>query len=54
MFVPALADATPPEGEDILARSSHCWCNLTLSETGPDDRPVGPEICKTSRPCFEE
>ena len=34
--------------------SHHCWCNCTLTEVGPDDRPVGGQICTPSRPCFEE
>ncbi len=54
MFVPALADSASPPAEDVHSGSAHCWCNVTLSETGPDDRPVGPQVCKPSRPCFEE
>ena len=42
------------EGEEFRPHPSHCWCNLSLTETGPDERPVGPEACNPSRPCFEE
>lgn len=54
MYVPALAEGAAPEGPELLARSSHCWCNCTLTETGPDDQAAGPERCNSSRPCFEE
>jgi hypothetical protein len=54
MFVPALAQNATAEPDEEFDRSSHCWCNCTLTETGPDDRPVGFEICNPSRPCFEE
>ncbi len=54
MFVPALADDAPVQPDPQSLRNSHCWCNCTLTETGPDDRPVGPDVCDPSRPCFEE
>lgn len=52
MYIPALAD--PPQDPQHEGRSSHCWCSCTLTETGPDDRPVGVEICSSERGCFEE
>ncbi len=54
MFISALAgdDLGQPDLKSL--RSSPCWCNCTLTETGPDDRPVGPDACNPSRPCFEE
>ena len=54
MFIPALADEAPEQPGSQPARSSHCWCNCTLTETGPDDRPVGFAVCDSSRFCFEE
>jgi hypothetical protein len=54
MFIPALEEAPDLELLKEAPRSSHCWCNRTLTETGPDDRPVGPEACTASRACFEE
>lgn len=55
MYIPALAQAASSETTpDQAIRSSHCWCNCTLTETGPDDRPVGPDRCRQSRSCFEE
>jgi hypothetical protein len=53
MFIPALAaEAFSPDNEEI-GHSGHCWCACTLTETGPDDRPVGMQVCDQSRPCFE-
>jgi len=54
MFIPALADEALGQPDPKPVRSSHCWCNCTLTETGPDDRPVGFDVCNSSRPCFEE
>jgi hypothetical protein len=53
MFIPALT-ADGPTGEDEFADSPHCWCNRTLTEVGPDDNPVGDQVCKSARSCFEE
>jgi hypothetical protein len=55
MYIPAQAhEAFSGEaGEDGQA-NGHCWCNCTLTETGPDDGPVGPERCRFGRFCFEE
>jgi hypothetical protein len=54
MFIPALADEAFSGDMEEAGHSGHCWCNRTLTETGPDDRPVGVEVCTPSRPCFEE
>jgi hypothetical protein len=53
MYIPALAGETfPPAGAEH-GNSCHCWCNCTLTETGPDDRPVGFQVCTPERSCFE-
>ncbi len=56
MYVPALAGEKVNEigAPESLAGSSHCWCNCTLTEAGPDDQVVGPDRCNPSRSCFEE
>ena len=56
MYIPALArPAVPPAGETAEPElSSPCWCNCTMTETGPDDRPVGKLACRTGRPCFAD
>ena len=54
MFIPALSHGTAEPPAEDFGHSSHFWCNCTLSEAGPDDRPVGPQKCGPSRPCFEE
>ncbi len=54
MFLPAAAGQAPGQPDLESLGASHCWCNCTLTETGPDDRPVGPDVCNASRPCFEE
>lgn len=54
MFIPALAQETSPEAEENVGHPSHCWCNCTLTETGPDDRPVGHQVCQPARSCFED
>ena len=53
MFIPALANAAE-DAEDPTGHSHHCWCNCTLTETGPDDGPVSPDRCQSSRSCFED
>jgi hypothetical protein len=54
MLVPALADQPlAPPGEEAN-QAGHCWCNRTLTEVGPDEQPVGPQVCTAARPCFEE
>ncbi|MEY2466043.1 MAG: hypothetical protein QOD03_564 [Verrucomicrobiota bacterium] len=53
MYIPAqehevFSTATEESG------CENCWCNRTMSEVGPDDRQVGPQICTPSRSCFEK
>ena len=54
MFIPAQANEAFLEDDGESAHSSHCWCNCTLTEAGPDDRAVNPQNCKPGRACFEE
>jgi hypothetical protein len=54
MYITALAHEAFTEGTDENAHSAPCWCNKTMSETGPDDRVVGARVCSRSRSCFEE
>ena len=53
MYIPALADEAFRENEEA-PHTSHCWCNRTMAEVGPDDKQVGIQICSRSRSCFEE
>jgi hypothetical protein len=53
MYIPALAhEALTHDTESV--GSPHCWCTCTLTEVGPDDQPVGVQVCTNSRRCFEE
>jgi hypothetical protein len=54
MFIPALAQELASDPDQLLNHSAHYWCNCTVTETGPDDQPVGPKRCQFSRTCFEE
>jgi hypothetical protein len=54
MFIPVPAATELREREQPSEGTSPCWCNRTLTETGPDDRPVNPDICRLDRECFEE
>ena len=54
MFIPALAHEAFAEDSAGQHDPAHAWCNCTLTETGPDDRPVGSERCTSARSCFEE
>jgi hypothetical protein len=55
MFIPALAhQGLNEQGGEDPSHSPHCWCTCTLTETGPDDKPVGMQVCKQNRSCFEE
>jgi hypothetical protein len=54
MYIPALTRREDTQPDYVAGHSSHCWCNCTLTETGPDDRPVGAEHCTDTRHCFEE
>ena len=42
------------ENEDGSSSGSHCWCNLTQTVVGPDDRPVQTDKCNPSRSCYEK
>jgi hypothetical protein len=53
MFIPELAHEAFQESTEP-GHSSHYWCNCTLTETGPDDRPAGTERCRKERNCFED
>ena len=53
MFIPVVAEATEVK-DNLTGPSPHCWCNCTMTETGPDDQPVNHERCDSSRSCFEE
>jgi hypothetical protein len=44
----AFADKKPEE-----ATPTHFWCNRTQTAVGVDDRPVGKNICNSTRSCFE-
>jgi len=54
MFIPALAHESLNGKNEESARSPYCWCTATLTETGPDDQPVGLQVCTRKRSCFEE
>ena len=54
MLVPALEPEVAARPGEEPPQVSHCWCNLTLTEVGPDDGPVGPPVCNGSRSCCEE
>jgi hypothetical protein len=54
MFIPALAQELAATPEEQSTHSAHYWCNCTVTETGPDDHPVGPQRCQPSRQCYEE
>lgn len=54
MFIPELANEVFARENGAFTDTSHCWCLRTLTETGPDDKQVGIQICNPSRPCFEE
>jgi len=54
MFIPALAHQSSNEQAEESSHSPHCWCTCTLNEIGPDDQPVGIQVCKENRSCFKE
>ena len=54
MYIPALAHEVFEPGAEEPTHAAHCWCNCTLTETGPDDKSVGLEVCGPERSCFEE
>lgn len=54
MYVTAQADPAPAEDPEFASGSArHYWCNRTLTEAGPDDRPVHADLCSESRSCCE-
>ena len=55
MFIPALAAAefTPQSEEPSTCSPCYYWCNRTLTEIGPDDQGVDPQLCQAQRGCFE-
>jgi len=53
MFVITNPQEALAEGEDASS-GGHCWCNLTQSVVGPDDRPVYTDKCNPSRSCCEK
>jgi hypothetical protein len=54
MFIPAQADEAFVVADGGTEPCGHCWCNVTLTPVGPDDHPVGSEVCVAPRICFEE
>ncbi len=53
MFIPAQAAEVLAAAEGFGDDDAPCWCNLTMSEAGRDDRPVGMRACREGRGCFE-
>jgi hypothetical protein len=54
MYIPAQQDEVFRASGEELEHIGHCWCNRTMSETGPDDRQVSALACGRQRSCFEE
>ncbi|HXI84409.1 MAG TPA: hypothetical protein VNL17_10010 [Verrucomicrobiae bacterium] len=55
MFVPAHeAEALAETAEAGVEADAFYWCNCTLSELGPDDKPAHLRACTLGRPCFRE
>ena len=54
MFLPQGADPMSAPENSTSSDTSHCWCNRTLAEAGPDDRQVGMQVCLPLRTCYEE
>ncbi len=52
MYIPVASEA-PGAGPDAPGASGPCWCNRTLTETGPDDQPVSADLCRAGRSCFD-
>ncbi len=47
VFIPALAGEASVERQSEFARAPrHYWCNRTLTEVGPDDQGVHPQVCQ--------
>ena len=54
LYIPEEADKVFAQENGKFSHSSPCWCNRTLTVTGPDDKPAGVQICSPTRSCFEE
>ena len=55
MFVPEHeAQALTETAEAGVEADAFYWCNCTLSELGPDDKPAHLRACTFGRPCFKE
>ncbi len=55
MYIPALVkESGAGPNSEPSGSPKHYWCNCTLSETGPDDKQVGPQSCQAGRNCFNE
>jgi hypothetical protein len=54
MYIPALAHEAFSPDQEAQSGPSHCWCNCTLAETGPDDQLASSQRCTKERSCFEE
>jgi hypothetical protein len=48
-----LLDVIPTTAEEYLDPSNHCWCRITQTPVGPDDRKVNPERCRPGRGCYK-
>jgi hypothetical protein len=48
MYIPA--DDSVPASEH--SQPAHCWCNVTMTEVGADDRQVRLELCRPGRACY--
>lgn len=52
MFIPAQADEAFEEKE-LPGSDSFCWCNVSMTEIGPDDRLVNAQDCsRPKRSCY--
>ena len=54
MFIPALTADAPGRNEtETETGPCHYWCNCTLTEVGPDDQSVHPQVCQPERTCYQ-
>lgn len=53
IYIPAQAGEAFSQPSEPVGGSSHCWCNRTQAETGPDDWLASPEYCKPGRKCHQ-
>jgi len=54
MFIGMTAEEAFADKDGEHKLEGCCWCNLTQTVVGVDDRPVHKDSCNASRPCFEE